>query len=438
MDIKGFTKTKKRKKTVKLSIDPLIRTMQNDMIILGGKNKVIPSISGDKMSSPPDGLPIVGSIKQPEFEVQKKEKERIEKERIEKQKEMQEKIRRTQRIASQKNIENQREAMDRIEKEREEAQKQAEERAKREAEQRKQAEEEERKEAEKEKKEREKAQKKENKRIKAIKRKQGEKHTKLIAGLVVIFIIIITGIFFYWWNYMRVIPVTVTHFECQNNQCVETEGEGENYCQINKDCEPIEPIIPESLINATTTETIEILSEEYDLFFNQLKSISETQQEANTFKNILIRLVGEAEKIYADFSIFISASKINIPINISQVVAESENNGENYTLFLYSQEQANRLGLVISMGQSDTLVEDLKAWEETIINDIKILFLESEIPESATEEFQDNIYKDIFIRYMNFPTSDLTIDYAIVNNNLVITTSKDSMYAIIDDLMLIE
>jgi hypothetical protein len=58
----------------------------------------------------------------------------------------------------------------------------------------------------------------------------------IFIGLAVILIIGGIGGFFYWWNYLRSVPL-VTHFECQNNQCLNVEGEGEDKCQTDQDCQ---------------------------------------------------------------------------------------------------------------------------------------------------------------------------------------------------------
>ena len=87
------------------------------------------------------------------------------------------------------------------------------------------------------------------------------------------------------------------------------------------------------------------------------------------------------------------------------------------------------------MGESDTLVQDLIDWEATIKDDLKELFLIENLSDAATEEFQDKIHNDVYIRYMNFPTPDLSLDYALINGNLVIATSRESMFAIIDKLL---
>ena len=262
---------------------------------------------------------------------------------------------------------------------------------------------------------------------------------KLVAGLTVIFLIIGVGIFLYWWNYIRVAPVTITHFECQNKQCVEVIGEGESKCKIDSDCNPIvpiEPVIPEKLISSAEIEIIELPIKEYKLFLGELESIFKKDQEKELFKVVLTKLVKQTEKKYVDFSSFLVISKINIPENIQSIIADDGDiDGNNYNLFLYNNGENNRTGLIISIDQNLNLVENFKAWEETMFNDIKSLIFEDEVLEPAIKEFQDNIYNEVVIRYINLPTSDLSIDYAIIEDKLIITTSKDSMYAVIDNLV---
>ncbi len=178
--------------------------------------------------------------------------------------------------------------------------------------------------------------------------------------------------------------------------------------------------------------------EKYESFLSRLESIFRTKQEKDTFKSILIKLIKQTEKEYADFDSFVSISKINIPENIKNIITSSKINGDNYNLFLYNNGEENRVGLIISIEQSHDLVQNLNAWEETMVNDIRPLIFKNEILKSATEEFQDNTYKGVTVRYINFPTSDLSVDYAIIDNKLIITTSKDSMYAVIDTLIFVE
>lgn len=121
--------------------------------------------------------------------------------------------------------------------------------------------------------------------------------------------------------------------------------------------------------------------------------------------------------------------EINIPADVSNVL------GEKYTFFLYAQEEGNRAGFVNKIIDHEVLKAGLRDWENTMKEDLKPVFLGQELGEPAAKEFQDNIYQDIDIRYLNFSDPLLTIDYALTSDYLIITTSRESMYGVIDRVL---
>jgi len=255
-------------------------------------------------------------------------------------------------------------------------------------------------------------------------------------GLAAVVVIGGLGGFIYWWNYLRVPPAF--HYECQEFQCVSVEGEGEDQCQTDVDCQPVEPTVPASLMPVDETKTIELAAGQEDLLVEILKTAASQAQATSTFKQILVKLVSQTEKKYADLDTLLTTLGVGLPDDILTAVATSEVEGDNYTLFLYNQAEGNRLGLVIEMAESETLVTDLTNWETTMVEDLSPLFLENGVPAAFTEEFQDNAYQGIAIRYLNFPDPGLSIDYGIVAGKLVLTTSRASMYATIDALLAAE
>lgn len=256
-------------------------------------------------------------------------------------------------------------------------------------------------------------------------------------SLAVVVVIGGLGGFIYWWNYLRVVT-PVFHYECQDNLCLQVEGEEEDQCQIDADCQPTEPTMPASLIPVAETKAIELAIGQEDLLVDVLKTAASQAQAANTFKQVLVKLVSQTEKKYADLNTLLTALGVSLPDNVLAAAAASQVEGDNYTLFLYNQTAGNRLGLIIEMAQSETLVADLKNWEATMVGDLKPLFLEDEVPAAFTEGFQDNIYHDVAIRYLNFPDPALSIDYGIVAGKLILTTSRTSMYAAIEALLATE
>jgi len=433
------------------SSKPVIRTMKGDMAILQkqgafGLTRVASekkqSISGIRSKGsetetrgttpPPEGLPVVrpdqpAQMGQSLDMASDKAEERIKKEmeikqRIEetrkKLEEEREKARIAQRQAEEKRLrETEGEGMEkaRIEKERIEKEKEK---------------------AEKGRAKKAKAEKKELKRMKDT--GQGVDWKFVLTGLVVILIIGGIGGFFYWKYYIEGPPLAAVHKECQEYQCIEVEGEGEDKCSVSNDCLPPEPTVPTSLISAKSVEIIEINKGQENLFPDKLKTVLGKSQEKDTFKQILAQLVDGPKKEYFSFDKLISALELKLLSDIVQSIAESDINGGNYTLFSYSQEEGNRLGLAMGLKGDANLTDKLRDWEKDIKDDLKSIFLAVELPESATQDFQDNVHQEKDIRFINFPNPDLSIDYAVVSDKLIITTSRDSMFAAIDALLVVE
>lgn len=231
-----------------------------------------------------------------------------------------------------------------------------------------------------------------------------EKKETLPVIFVIIFLLAGSG-FFYWWNYLRA-P------------------------------EKSRPEIPFSLIRVEISEVIAIREGQETELFEKLKQKANAFQEESTFRRILVKKVTPEKDYFLSFKKVLEVLGTTIPAGIFETLKE-----EN-TLFLYAQEQGSRLGFVVEVSDIDKLAEYLGPWEETMISDLKPVFLDEEIGEPAAEGFQDNVYppagetgQSINIRYLNFPESSLTIDYALVGDYLMITTSKESMYEAIDRIL---
>jgi len=429
VDIKELSQLNKKGGPTRQLDNSYIRTMEKDLAVLQGKGPVKsvlptgdstekrsvgklvppkPPTESFRKATPPAGLPVLESVKGPETSLDALSVPRPTEsiippkspERIIKEEEIKNRIKETQR---------------RIEE------------ARRKAEMARQ------------KAAREEAEKKETPRKIETAKKKKPSLSFVFIGLAAIVVIGGLGGFVYWWNYLRVIT-PVFHYECQDNLCQRVEKKGEDQCQIDADCQlmPVEPTVPASLMPVAEIKTIELTAGQEDLLLEELKTAASQEQAANTFKQILVKIVGPEEKKYASLNSLSNALGISLPENILLAVAASETEGDNYTLFLYNQTEGNRLGLVVKMAQSETLVADLKNWEATMTGGLKSLFLENEAPAAFTEGFQDNIYQDIVIRYLNFPDPGLSIDYGIVTGKLILTTSRESMYAAIDALLTVE
>lgn len=224
--------------------------------------------------------------------------------------------------------------------------------------------------------------------------KQRSIYRKLLILIISTVIILLVGsLIYYWWNYIRV-PVS--------------EDSGLE--------------ITDSIIKTERTETI-IMDENIDLF-EELKKRTWDFQEANSFRRIVAKKQGRILSLKEIFEI--------LNISISDSIANSF--AEEYLVFFYAEKQGNRLGIISKINNSELVKEQLESWEETMIQDLTPVFLNEDVGESIEGDFQDGLYQEINIRYQNFSNSSFALDYAIAKDYLIITTSKDSTYAVIDKL----
>ncbi|OGN08869.1 MAG: hypothetical protein A3J46_03185 [Candidatus Yanofskybacteria bacterium RIFCSPHIGHO2_02_FULL_41_11] len=81
----------------------------------------------------------------------------------------------------------------------------------------------------------------------------------------------------------------------------------------------------------------------------------------------------------------------------------------------------------------------MRDWEFTIADDLADYLLVADTSKEAGIDFLDNVYREVSIRYRNFPFPDITVDYAAVNssgqNYLVISGSREAIYSAIDVLL---
>jgi hypothetical protein len=129
---------------------------------------------------------------------------------------------------------------------------------------------------------------------------------------------------------------------------------------------------------------------------------------------------------------------------------------DNFSLFVYSQAPVNtspflagknqgRLGLIIPLkneaaslttsSSEEQLKQSLKDLEQFLPSGFKFLLPDAQERIPTTPLFLDNLYQNIAVRYLNLPDPNLSFDYAVFDQKIILTTSKESMYAIIDRLL---
>ena len=108
---------------------------------------------------------------------------------------------------------------------------------------------------------------------------------------------------------------------------------------------------------------------------------------------------------------------------------------DNATLFIYSQEEGNRLGLAVKTNDRAGLTSIMTSWEETMEENLKGLFelLGKDAP-ALYSYFRDAQYQETNFRFQTFSRQDVGIVYAIFDDYFVLTTSWKSMEKVLDKL----
>jgi len=189
---------------------------------------------------------------------------------------------------------------------------------------------------------------------------------------------------------------------------------------------PPEIIIPPSLISAEETRTIEINNlGEIPKAFAQLlnENFKEKEVIRVLIKNLTLnKIVGLRD--------FLNGFGIETPESFYQKV------DENFTLFIYSQEEGKRAGFVTKINDNEGLAESLSIWEPKMKKDFEALFsLIDKTGTALVPYFKNATYKNVVFRYQTFSIPHFGICYSIYNDYFIFTSSGKSIMKIIDQLM---
>ncbi|MDO9181326.1 MAG: hypothetical protein Q7U04_02905, partial [Bacteriovorax sp.] len=113
--------------------------------------------------------------------------------------------------------------------------------------------------------------------------------------------------------------------------------------------------------------------------------------------------------------------------------------GDDFSLFIYSQTQGKRLGLVIKIITQEGLADLLSSQEKTMEEDFKNLFILSGKEGKALTPYFKNAsatkgYQGPDFRYQTLSKDDLGICYSIFNDYFVFTSSWASMEEVLKRL----
>lgn len=241
----------------------------------------------------------------------------------------------------------------------------------------------------------------------------------LLTALIVAALAGGTGGFFYWWLVVKQPPLPPPPPPLEKPAALIPIDESKDYI-------------------ITLTETDELTKKER-ISTNIYAAITEcnNNEPPGTFRRILTKDTTPEKEEY--LNLYPLLNIMGIPNGLGVGIPDSA----NYTLFSYADLPYGgcRIGLVANINDIEESKKQLADWKPYIENEIEsamkdLLNITNAILTPATPNFQDNIYKNTKIRYKNYPEPSLSFDYAIYEpkNLLIFTTSRESMWAVIDKL----
>jgi hypothetical protein len=162
------------------------------------------------------------------------------------------------------------------------------------------------------------------------------------------------------------------------------------------------------------------------------KTVNETFsgiKEANIDKPVEF-IVTDNKNNPVAFSVLAAINKLGLSDGIMK------NLGDTFSLFIYSDSGNLRLSLLIGMNDQAGVASAIKTEEAKLPGELAPLFMEGITLPKVKVAFKDSTYKELGIRYFNFNNNPLSsIDYVLLNNKLVIGTSRGDMWATLDNIL---
>ena len=271
--------------------------------------------------------------------------------------------------------------------------------------------------------------------------------------IFVVSLIILSGVatFWYWFfvirNQLPEVIVCSSNSDCKPGQICNEEGSCVNApqqkkCSNNSDCKfgqicisgscikkQSKNIIPQPLFSVDKTEVLKFSN--FDEIKSLLKQSLQEWQDKNQFRRIVFR--NSKDNTIIGLKKFFESLLIRVPDSFYQKI------DDNFTLFIYSQEQGNRIGFVAKIKNYNGLEDMLRAEEPKMKNDFQTLISLIGKENVGMSPYFRNAstvrgYNGPNFRYRTLNRQDLGILYLTSGNYFLFTSSWKSMEDVIKRL----
>ncbi len=165
-------------------------------------------------------------------------------------------------------------------------------------------------------------------------------------------------------------------------------------------------------------------------FSQSLKEITKVLEKENN-SNLIPFIITTKDEKNLSFRAF--ATMINL--TLSETIFS--NLGNDFTIYAYRSPATlvTRFSIVIDSLDEMILEKELKDYETKLVDSLKPLFIET-LPSRSDIGFENSRYSSHAIRFFNFKDgTNKSIDYAIIDNKLFLSTSMETMHFLIDTIL---
>ncbi len=230
----------------------------------------------------------------------------------------------------------------------------------------------------------------------------------LWSSLAVAFAVLITGGYYFWIT--RMTPVSPPP--------------------------PVLPAIPEPVIIEKEEAKFSVENPNY-------LPIDTEKDTAQIIQQLILKTAAEVKETGIGAPIeFVVVDQNNNPISLSifsilsglKLAPVLDDLEESFSLFVYLDSENPRMGAAADFKDKSRVALAMTAKEKALVGDVSFLFL-GENPKKTKGAFSVNNDKSFPIRYLNIDADAaglLSVDYSLTDKQLIIATSKNAMWAILD------
>ena len=185
-----------------------------------------------------------------------------------------------------------------------------------------------------------------------------------------------------------------------------------------------EPNIPQAAAQLDQTVVIEVDVLNKQAILSKLSLENAKVAGEKVAVRYLIKLSNASEKKFLAPKEWADLLELKFPANFWQYASGVE-------LIGYKSGNTWRYGLIAKINNKDQVKDMAGNWQNAILTDLKPLYIEKTYTLPTKPVFSENSYFDFYKRYINLPTPDISMDYAISPDYFVVATSKDMIYSLL-------